>query len=456
METATIVVLVLGVLSVLLLLEVPVAFALVGSGSLGLVMLRGPQVAGATLASIPFQSVASYTLSVVPMFVLMGMLAMHGRVAEDLFRTAHALFRGIRGGAAVATVVTCAGFAAVCGSSVATAATVGRLTINEMRRYGHQPEFAAAVVASAGTLGILIPPSIVLVLFGIITNESIGRLLIAGVVPGLLSAIVLSLGILVLDRLGYGRAAGSRSLQPESASEPGGTLQRSVPSLDTARGPGGWGGVMRLGLLFVIVIGGIYSGIVTATEAAAIGALAALLMLLYRVIRERVAFWPVLAEALRGTASVTSMVFGVVVGASVLSYFLVSAGVPTAFTGWVLGLDLPPHLLVLLLLLALVPLGMFLDGVSILLITVPLTYPVVKQLGFDGVWYAILVVKMIELGLITPPVGVNAFVVANCVKDTSLARVFRAISAFIVLDLLIFFILFAFPPLATWLPSRIA
>ena len=442
MDANTAVLIVLGVLLVLLALEVPVAFSLIGSGTLGLVLLRGPQVAGATLASIPFQAAASYTLSVVPMFILMGMLAMHGRVAEDLFRLAHRLFRGVRGGAAVATVATCAGFAAVCGSSVATAATVGRLTIDEMRRYGHQPEFAAAVVASAGTLGILIPPSIVLVLFGIITNESIGRLLIAGVVPGLLSAVVLSLGILVLDRLGYGRAS------PEGAVEdpprPAGDGQRSS------------GGVWRLGLLFVVVIGGIYSGIVTATEAAAIGALAALLMVIYRVVRERTALWPVLADALRGTASVTSMVFGVVVGASILSYFLVMAGVPTAFTRWVLGLDLPPHLLVLLLLLALVPLGMFLDGVSILLITVPLTYPVVKQLGFDGVWYAILVVKMIELGLITPPVGVNAFVVANCVKDTSLARVFRAISAFIVLDLIIFLILFAYPPLVTWLPSHVS
>jgi C4-dicarboxylate transporter DctM subunit len=439
MENLSIVVIVLGVLAVLLVLEMPVAFALIGSGTVGLVLLRSPSVAGATLASVPFQAAASYTLSVVPMFILMGLLAMHGNVAEDLFRLANRLFRGVRGGVAIATIATCAGFAAVCGSSVATAATVGRLTIDEMRRYGHQPEFAAAVVATAGTLGVLIPPSIVLVLFGIITNESIGRLLIAGVVPGILSAVVLSIGVVVLDRLGIGRVA-----KPDAVETPAQPDQ-----------PLAWAGVLRLGLLFLVVIGGIYSGVFTATEAAAIGALTALLILLYRVARERIALWPVLAEALRGTASVTSMVFAVVVGASILSYFLVSAGVPGAFTEWVLGLDLPPRLLILLLLLALVPLGMFLDGISILLITVPLTYPVVKTLGYDGVWYAILVVKMIELGLITPPVGVNAFVVANCVKDTSLERVFRAISFFIVLDLIIFLILFSFPVLVTWLPDRL-
>jgi C4-dicarboxylate transporter DctM subunit len=447
-EPLTIVVIVLGVLVVLLALEIPVAFALIGSGTLGLVMLRGPAVAGAALGSVPFQAASMYTLSVVPMFILMGMLAMQGNVAEDLFRSANRLFRGVRGGAAIATVATCAGFAAVCGSSVATAATVGRLTIDEMRRYGHEPAFAAAVVATAGTLGVLIPPSIVMVLFGIITNESIGRLLLAGVIPGIVSAIMLSIGILVFDRIGIGRAPAGSPPAPAPTPVDGG----SVPRHD---GQFAWAGVLRICLLFFIVIGGIYSGLVTATEAAATGALAALLILLHRVFRERIPLWPALAEALRGTASVTSMVFAVVIGASILSYFFVLAGVPTAVTQWMLGLDLPPRVLVLLLLLALLPLGMFLDGVSILLITVPLTYPVVKSLGFDGVWYAVLVVKMIEIGLITPPVGVNVFVVANCVKGTSLERVFRAITVFVALDLLIFMILFSFPVLSTWLPDRL-
>lgn len=440
MEHAGIVIIALAALVVLLAFEIPVAFSLMASGTLGLVQLRGFSVAGATLASVPFQAVSSYTLSVVPMFILMGMLAMHSNIAEDLFRATNRLFRGVKGGIAVATVITCAGFAAVCGSSVATAATVGRLTIGEMRRYGYEPGFAAAVVATAGTLGVLIPPSIVLVLFGIITNESIGKLLIAGVIPGIFSAFILSMGILVCNWMGIGLLPGPT---------------REMQRIEDDGRPLAWGGVIRLCVLFAIVIGGIYSGIVTATEAAAIGALAAFVILFYRVISERIALWAPLSAALKDTASVTSMVFAVMVGASIFSYFLVSAGIPTAFTQWMLGLDLPPRMLILLLLSALIPLGMFLDGVSILLITVPLTYPVVKALGFDGIWYAVLVVKMIELGLITPPVGVNVFVVANCVKDTSLARVFRAITVFIFLDLLIFILLFAFPDLVTWLPNRL-
>ncbi|MEX0954993.1 MAG: TRAP transporter large permease [Rhizobiaceae bacterium] len=440
MEVGLIILLVFVVLLVLLAIEVPVAFCLAASGTFGLMLLRGQNVAGATLASVPYQAAASFTMTVVPMFILMGMLAMHANIAEDLFRITNRIFRRVTGGVAVATVITCAGFSAVCGSSVATAATVGRLTIAEMEKYGFSSGFAAAVVASAGTLGVLIPPSIALVLFGIITNESIGKLLIAGIIPGILSAVIMGVGILVFARMGVGfdRKA---------------TAASSTPVVQA----GGYGGVMRLAVLFAIVIGGIYSGLITATEAAAIGALAALVMLLMRILSERMSLWPTLFGALRESASVTSMVFAIIVGSSIFSYFIVSAGVPTAFSNWVLGFELPPLLLVLLLLLSLIPLGMFLDGVSILLITVPLFYPVVVgELGYDGLWYAILTVKMIELGLITPPVGVNAFIVSSMVRDRGgLEMVFRNIWAFIILDLIIFAVLFAFPGIVSWLPGQV-
>jgi tripartite ATP-independent transporter DctM subunit len=433
----------LGALVLLLLLEMPVAFALAGSGSLGLILLRSFSVTGATLASLPYQSTASYTLSVVPMFIFMGLLAMHGNIAEDLFRVVNRLFRGLPGGVGLATVATCAGFAAVTGSSVATAATVGRLTIDEMRRYGYQPGFAAAIVGAAGTLGVLIPPSIVLVLFGIITNESISKLLIAGVIPGILSAAMLGASVLILARYRIG-------FTPEAAD----ARAAPAPATEDAR-PLRFGGIIRLAILFLIVIGGIYSGIVTATEAAAIGALAALAMLVWRALQERGGLWPRLVEALKDTAAVTSMVFAILVGASILSYFLVSAGVPSAFTEWVLQMNIPPHLLVFLLLAALIPLGMFLDAVSILLITVPLSYPVIVALGFNGLWYAVLVVKMIELGLITPPLGVNAFVVTACTKDSTVEQVFRGLLVFMAVDLIIFGVLFMLPELTTWLPSKL-
>lgn len=441
MDVGLIILIAFLVLAVLLMIEVPVAFSLMGSGVAGLILLRGPAVAGATLASVPFQSASSFTMTVVPMFILMGMLAMHANIAEDLFRLTNRVLRTVRGGVAIATIITCAGFSAVCGSSVATAATVGRLTIREMEQYGYTQGFAAALVASAGTLGVLIPPSIVLVLFGIITNESIGKLLIAGIVPGILSAVVLAIGVLLLARMGVGfdRSAPLRS------------LSSAAPS-----GRQSYGGVVKLSILFLIVIGGIYSGVITATEAAAIGALAALAMLVLRALTQRLPFWSQLFGALRDSASVTSMVFAIIVGASIFSFFVVSAGVPKAFAGWMLSFDLPPRMLVLLLLLALIPLGMFLDGISILLITVPLFYPVVvTELGYDGLWYAILTVKMIELGLITPPVGVNVFIVANLVRGNGLEKVFRNIGAFVLLELVIFAILFAFPQIVTWLPSRI-
>lgn len=440
MDVSLIIFIVFVALIVLLLIEVPVAFALAGSGTLGLVLLRGPSVAGATLGSVPFNSSASFTLIVVPMFILMGIFAMHGRIADDLFRLTNRLMRGVRGGVAIATVVTCAGFSAVCGSSVATAATVGRLTIAEMTRYGFNPAFAAAIVASAGTLGVLIPPSIALVLFGVITNESIGKLLIAGIVPGILSALVMGGGILVFARLGIG-------------------FDRSIPEIvDREDEPdaGHYGGVFKLLILFVIIIGGIYSGLITATEAAAIGALAALIIMLASAVRNGKGVMRELFDALRDSASITSMVFAIMMGAAIFSFFIVSAGIPSAFAGWVIGFDLPPGLLVLLLLMTLIPLGMFLDGVSILLITVPLFYPVVvTELGYDGLWYAVLTVKMIELGLITPPVGVNAFIVANMVKGAELDKVFRNLGVFILLDLIIFMILFAFPILTTWLPASV-
>ena len=204
MGTELIVIIVMISLVILLAIEIPVAFCLAGSGALGLVLLRGTGVASATLANLPFHATSSFTLTVIPMFILMGMFAMQANIAEDLFRVTNRALYFVRGGIAVATIITCAGFAAVCGSSVATAATVGKLTIKEMQRYGFSGGFAGALVASAGTLGVLIPPSIVLVIFGIITDESIGALLLAGVIPGIVSALIMMIGVLILAYFGYG------------------------------------------------------------------------------------------------------------------------------------------------------------------------------------------------------------------------------------------------------------
>jgi TRAP-type C4-dicarboxylate transport system permease large subunit len=228
------------------------------------------------------------------------------------------------------------------------------------------------------------------------------------------------------------------------------------PAVESVRTEWRFGGMVKLFILFFIIVGGIYSGLITATEAAAFGAFSAFVILIVSALRGGGRMMPQIFAALRDSASITSMVFAIIIGASIFSYFIVSAGVPGAFAEWVLGFDLPPRLLVLCLLLSLIPLGMFLDGVSILLITVPLFYPVVvTELGYDGLWYAVLTVKMIELGLITPPVGVNVFIVAGMVRGAELEKVFRSVTTFIVLDLVIFMVLFAFPGIVTWLPAHV-
>ncbi|MFS0823901.1 TRAP transporter large permease [Bacillus sp. 1P02SD] len=440
MTSGFIVALVIILLFVLLFFDIPIAFALLASGLVGIVLLKDWDVAAGALANIPFQSTAKYTLIVIPLFLFMGLLAQHGRIAEDVFNFAHRFLRKLPGSLGIATVAACAGFAAVSGSSVATAATVGKLTIGEMRKHGYNATFATGIVGAAGTLGILIPPSLVLIIYGTITNESIGKLLLAGIIPGLLTAAIFMIAIVIIARF-----------RPSMVEVPQGS---SLQTLSTSqfKSQSYWG-VLKIAILFVIVMGGIYSGIFTATESAAIGALVALIMLILQYRKHRKVLSEKLVDSLLETAKTTCMVFAILVGASLLTYFFTVSLVPTRFAEWVTGLGVSPVITVALLLVIFIPLGMFLDGMSILLITIPLVYPVVTHLGFDGIWFGILAVKMIELGLITPPLGVNAFVVAGSAKDVSIVRIFKGLGLFMVLDLIVISLLFMFPELTTWLPN---
>ncbi len=453
MTVEVLVLLVLIMLVVLLGFEVPVAFALGASGLVGLVLLDGVTLAHTTLARLPFQATSRYTLIIVPMFIFMGLLAMHGGIAEDVFRLGNRLLRRLPGGLGLATILACGCFAAVSGSSVATVATVGRTSVDEMRRYGYSPAFAAGIVGAAGTLGVLIPPSVILVLYGIITGESIGALLIAGIVPGLLSATLYALAVGVRARLNPALIQHATRVDPaRSKGHVDGRSSGPEPTSILSSLPG----LVRILVLFGIVVGGIYTGVFTATESAALGGGAALLLTLPRLIRDhRGRFASRLGAAARDAATVSSMIFAILIGASLFTFFLVRAGVPTAFTTWVLGLDIAPIVVVILLLVMMVPLGMALDPVSILLIAIPLAHPVVTQLGFDGIWFAILTVKMIELGLITPPVGLNAYVVAGSVEGVSVEEAFRGLAPFFVIDLAAVGILLVVPGLVTWLPSYI-
>lgn len=475
MSEAVVVAISILTLIVLILMRVPVAFSLLGAGALGLLLLDGFQLATSTLASEPYQGIARYAFIVIPMFILMGMFAMESGIATGAFELANRLVGRLPGGLGIATVLVCAVFAAVSGSSPATVATIGRITIPEMRRRGYTREFTAGIIGTAGTLGVLIPPSIVLVVFGIATGISIGNLLIAGILPGLLSVLVLSVYIvgravtspaIVNDRSYVTAGASGAHVDAEIREVWSRTRLRASPPAQfdgeddpdragesdrdvTWRSFASLGGVL---VLFITVIGGIYSGLVTATESAALGALASLIILL-------IARWgrnsvgQSLVRAMRDSAATTCMIFAIIIGSSVFSVFLVRSGVTGAVSEAVLSLGAGPLVIVALVLLLLLPLGMFLDATSIILITMPVLWPALDTLDVDGVWFGILVVVMIEIGLITPPVGINGFVLVGIAEDISTEQAFRGLFPFVLVQLLIVGILFAFPPIVTYLPS---
>jgi TRAP-type C4-dicarboxylate transport system permease large subunit len=460
----------------LLLAGVSVAISLATSGIIGLVLLEGLGIASSVIAGTSYSAVARSSLIVVPMFVLMGMLTLYSGIAEQLFGIASKLLKKIPGSLGMATVFASAGFGAISGSSLATVATLGRTCITEMMRHGYLRSFAAAAVAASGTLAVLIPPSIILVLYGVITGESIGALLIAGIVPGILSALVLA-GVFSFRAwtkpslvsqdnreqlaLAFSTGAEVRAGSPgpgEGASDGAAEVALSTEPVDSGRGIRltFWSvtrAVLGVIVLFTIVIGGIYTGIFTPSESAAIGAFAAFILICAQYLTRPKELRDNLVTALRETASLNSMIFLILVGAGIFSFFLVTAGVPTAISRFVVGLEIPPSLTVIMLLIVLVPAGMFLDSISLLVITVPLVYEPITSLGFDGIWLGILVVKLIELGMITPPVGMNAYVTAGTTNGLEVEEVFRGLIPFYIGDVLLVAAIFLVPDIVTWLPS---
>lgn len=465
MDTSLILVITLASLLIMLAFEMPVAFALGLSGAFGLVLLQSFGYATNVLGSVPFTASSSFTLTMIPMFILMGTLAVKARIAEHVFAIANRAFRRLPGGLGCATVMACAGFAAVSGSSVATAATMSRMAVGEMRKYGYPASFAAGIVAVAGTLGVMIPPSILLVLYAVLAGESPARVLSAGIIPGLLSALAYIVYIMVvarrvitptepdLDAATRTAASGLDVAQVDAGGARTGTATLVAPAATKVRLP--WRGLVRIAILFLIVMVGLYSGIVTPTESAAIGAIAALVIMLIELRRDGIrSIGRTLADALKESATTTSTVFAIVIGSSVLSAFFVASRVPYRLTEWVTSLDVPPTVIVAILLLTLIPLGMALESISILVITVPLMHPIITDLGFDGVWFAILVVKLIEVGLVTPPVGVSCFVVAGT-SGVPVQQVFKGILPLVLVELGVVVVLFLFPDLVLFLPSLI-
>ncbi|MDN5731805.1 MAG: TRAP transporter large permease [Yaniella sp.] len=454
MTVGSVIAIVLLLMLVLLLLRVPVAVSLGLSGALGLVALRGINHTTLELGAVPFSETATFSLTIIPMFILMGMFAVRANVAAYVFKIADRVLGRLPGGLGIATVAASAGFSAVSGSSISTAATMARLSVKEMRAAGYPASMATALVAVAGTLGSMIPPSTFLVLYAILAQVSVAEMLAAGIVPGILSAIAYSLWIMFS---GWRMRRQEQIVDADNVQD---ALDQAteINAAKLEKSPLGqlpWRGLVYIGLLFAIVLGGMYSGIFTATESAAFGAIAAVLILLFELRKEGAkGIWDGITNALQNTASTTAMVFFIVIGSGILSSFFIAARVPNMITEAVLSWNIAPSLAMLILLMSLVPLGMVLESLSLLMISVPLLLPVAVEFGFDPIWLGILIVKLIEIGMVTPPVGINAFVVAGTTGIRS-ETVFKGIMPFFVIDLVLIAIFFLLPDLILYLPSLV-
>jgi tripartite ATP-independent transporter DctM subunit len=416
----------------LMMLRVPVGIAMGTVGVLGFGYLIGDlSPALRLLAQSPIRTATEAEFAVIPLFLLMGAFASASGMSKELFRASNTFLGHLRGGLGVATIAACGGFAAICGSSVATAATFSRVAYPEMRAHGYPQSFATGVIAAGGSLGIMIPPSTVFAVYGLITEQDIGKLFIAGIVPGLLAVAMYMATITIISLV-------APKYLPKT---PKHTWAERLSALRD---------VWAVVLLFVFIIGGLYAGMFTATEAAGMGAAGALIISLARRKLSRADFWRCLIESLRTTASV----FTILIGALLFGYFLTITQTPQKLTTFLTGLGLSSYGVLVLIMLMYLVLGCIMDAMAMIILTIPIVFPVVKALGFDPIWFGVVIVMTVELGLIHPPVGMNVFVIKSVVKDAKLSTVFKGVLPFVATDILRLAILIAFPVLATWLPSH--
>ncbi len=417
-------------LFVLLILTVPIGFAMGLCGLAGMSMIIGLAPSLSLFGTTVYETTVTYDLSIVPLFVLMGAVAARSGLSQELYSAFNAWIGAFRGGLALATIGACGAFAAICGSSVATAATMSKVALPEMERYKYSDSLATGSVAAGGIIGILIPPSVVLVLYGVLTETSIGDLFIAGFLPGILTILGFMLVIVIMTRI-----------YPEMG--PAGekhTMREKFAAL---------GRTWAIILLFAIVIGGIYFGVFTPTEAAGIGAVGALRI---SFLRGRLNYANI-RDALMETIKTTAMIFTILIGALTLNNLMVFSGIASALSGFVSGLDMSPMAVMAIILLIYLVMGCFLDALAMILLTVPIFYPIVMDLGFDPVWFGVIVVMVVELGLISPPIGMNVFVIKGMVPRVSLSSIYRGVIPFVIAQLVLIVIVFLIPEIILWLPD---
>jgi C4-dicarboxylate transporter, DctM subunit len=420
------------VLVVMILGRVPVATSLGLVGLAGYAALEGWPRAVAVIGSVPLELASAYTLSVVPLFTLMGALATTAGLSADLFRAANAVFSGRRGSLALAAIGASAGFGAVCGSSVATAVTMSKVSIPEMLRAGYSPRLAAGAVAAGGTIGILIPPSLILMIYGIIAQQSVIKLFAAALIPGLLLTVFYLITVMCIVTV-------KPEMAPKLPSGGKGALGRDLLRI--------W----DVGLLFLLTFGGIYLGWFSPTEAAAVGAFGAAVVgwMRCRLPAQQT------VRCFNETVRITANLVLIVVGSTIFSYFVVQSGVASTLVAGIGALGLPSWAVMLLIVLLYIGLGCFLEGIGMVLVTVPILLPLVTANGFDPVWFGVLLVIVVEIGLIHPPVGMNLFVIRAQAPEISLLDMYRGVLPFLIAPFALIGTMMVFPQLALWLPSML-
>jgi C4-dicarboxylate transporter, DctM subunit len=422
----------LGIMMFLALLRIPIAISMGVVGFVGVAYLRDWNFAPAMamVETKVYETGRNYTLSVIPLFILMGNLVTRAGMSHELFRAAYAFIGHLRGGLAMATIAACAGFGAICGSSVATAATMAKVAYPPMRQLGYSDRLSTGAIAAGGTLGILIPPSTLMVIYGVMTETNIGKMFAAGILPGILATFLLCLAV-------------QWTVWRDPESGPRGERSTWRARLKAAQG------VWAVALLFIIVMGGIYGGVFTATEGAGIGAFGALCIALAR----RALTWRSFFDALIESGRTTAMLFVILTGALMFAEFVNYTTMPSDLKTLVTTLNLSPIMVIAAICAIYVILGTAMEELSMILLTVPVFFPLVVHLGFDPIWFGVLVVVVVEIGLISPPVGMNLFVLSALLPGVPTTTLFRGVLPFFVADVIRLGILIAFPAISLWLPS---
>ncbi|MFO7559590.1 MAG: TRAP transporter large permease [Desulfobacterales bacterium] len=418
------------ILVVLIFLKLPVGFAmaLVGLGGFGFIVSFNSAMN--MFAKDLFDVFGSYNLTVIPLFILMGQVAFNAGISTRLFNAAYKFMGHWPGGLAIATIGACAGFSAICGSTNATAATMASVTLPEMKKYGYKDSLATGVVAAGGSLGILVPPSVIFIIYGIMTEQSIGKLFMAGILPGIMLTLLFILAVIIWV-----------SLNPELAPKgPSASLKEKLTSLY---------GLIETILLFILVMGGLFIGLFTPTEAGAVGAAGTIVISLIR----RNINAAGLIKSLLETTRISCMILVIVAGATVFGHFLAITRIPFDIASWVAGLNLPPFAIMGMIIMIYLAGGCFIDALALIMLTVPIFYPVIDSLGYNPMWFGVIIVLVTQIGVITPPVGINVYVVNSVARDVPLQVIFKGVLPLLLALLIGTLIMIPFPQIATFLPE---